>query len=54
MEYADFLLFAPGMYFAWAVSLLGVLVAWPLLVLSFPIQFFVKGNKASSVENREK
>ena len=45
IEYTNFFLFAPVMYFAWAVGLLGLLVAWPLLFLSFPIQFFVKGKK---------
>ena len=53
-KYADFFLFAPGMYFAWAVDLLGLFFAWPLLFLSFPIQFCVQGNKTSSVENGEK
>ena len=42
------------MCFAWAVGLLGVSFAWPLLFLSFPIQFFVKGNKTSSVKNGKK
>ena len=38
IEYPDFFLFTPGMYFAWAVGLLGLLVAWPLgcLASSFP------------------
>ena len=49
-----FFLFAPGMYFDGAVALFGLFVACPLLLLSFPIQFFVKGKKTSSVENRGK
>ena len=54
MEYADFFLFAHGMCFARAVGLLGLFFAWPLLFLSFSIQFFVKGNKTSSVKNGKK
>ena len=42
------------MYFDGAVALFGLFVACPLLLLSFPIQFFVKGKKTSSVENGEK
>ena len=55
MELANSFLFAPGIYFGIAVALLaGLFVACPLLLLSFPIQFFLKGNKTSSVENGEK
>ena len=53
IEYTDFFLFAPGMYFAWAVGLLSLLVAWPLLFLSFPIQFFVKGKKHQALKMRK-
>ena len=40
--------------FRLAVGLLGLFFAWPLLFLSFPIQFFVKGNKTSSIKNGKK
>ena len=40
--------------FRLAVGLLGLFFAWRLLFLSFPIQFFVKGNKTSSVKNGKK
>ena len=49
-----FFLFTPGMYFDGPVALFGLFVACPFLLLSFPIQFFVKGKKTSSVENGEK
>ena len=45
-----FFLFAPGMYFDGAVALFGLFVACPLLLLSFPIQFFVKGKKHQALK----